>query len=144
MSIKILSVFALLVMVFSATGCKDKSEELACKDGLCVPKAGQKQVVDVEAPAPVFKKLPKLAQKDEPVNQSFAPIHETNLDNDLMSMAGAGGQFNNVALDDVEIPGAGHTEAAISGDMEYVDREYQDNLWPGGVEQSAEMDFEEF
>ena len=135
------TIVALALMV--TVGCKDKSEEMVCKDGLCRPAGIEKQIVEVDAPA--FQKIPQLSQRDEPVNQEFAPIHETNLDNaDIMSLAGTEGEFNEVALEDIEVPGVGHAEAAISGDMEFIDREYKDNLWPGGVEQGAEMDFDEF
>ena len=135
------SVFA--IMLLTAVGCKDKSEEMVCKDGLCRPAGAEKQIVEVDAPA--FQRLPQLSQKDEPVNQKFAPIHETSLEGtDIMSLAGAEGRFNEVALEEIEVPGVGHAEAAISGDMEFIEQEYKDNLWPGGVEQGAELDFDEF
>ncbi len=142
MNIKKIAVCLVALVMFTATGCKDKSE-VVCKNGMCVPTDGRKQIVEVDAPA--YKKLPQLSEKDEPVNQEFKPIRESLIGNHgLMTMAGEGGQFNEVTLDEIEIPGVANAEAAISGDMEYIESEYKDNLWPGGVEQSAEMDFDEF
>ncbi len=143
MSIKNFTMFVLAMAVLVAAGCKDKSSEVACVDGKCSPRIGQKQVVDVQAPA--FKRIPQLSQNDEPVNQKFAPIHESQIANqDLMSLAGNEGHFNDIQIDEVEIPGVGHTEAAIAGDREYAQRNYRENLWPGGVKQGAEVDFETF
>ena len=142
MNIKKIAVCVIALIMFAATGCKDKSE-VVCKNGMCVPAIGKKQIVEIDAPA--YKKLPQLSEKDEPVNQEFTPIRESQLESHgLMTMAGQGGQFNEITLNEVEIPGVDNAEAAISGDMEYIEREYKDNLWPGGVEQSAEMDFDEF
>ncbi len=144
MNIKKVAVCALALAMLVSAGCKDDSSEVVCENGKCLPRSGRKQVVEVDIPESMVKNS-QLSQMDEPVNQHFDPIHESVIaDDDIMTLAGAPGRFNDVSLESVEIPGVGHSEAAISGDSGYLVDEYQDNLWPGGVEQSAELDFAEF
>lgn len=136
---------ALLLVVIFAAGCKDDTKEMVCdkNTGVCSVKSVSKEVVEVEEP--LFQRMSKVSEADQPVNQGFAPIHESQIMNqEFMTLAGNEGGYNDVEINEVEIPGLGHTEAAISGSADYVRKSYKENLWPGGVEQGAELDLGEF
>ena len=124
---------------------KNDQNEVVCdkSSGKCMVKDIEQEVVEVEEP--VFQRIPRVSELDEPVNQKFTPIHESQIMNqDIMTLAGSEGEYNDVLLSDIAIPGLGHTEAAINGDKDYVRKSFKENLWPGGVEQRAELDLGEF
>lgn len=139
---------AFVGIAFFAVGCQSVQPPAVEEGNCCLSQApcvehelasGNSEVALGNKVNTVTRSIPTLAMKDgEIVQVKPAPMTEDMIENQqLFAMAGDSGEHYN----DIKLPGMAHKNSMSSDAANpFVVREFDKNLWPGGVKLEAEID----